>query len=88
MAISLEAIKWNKIFQGEVLEWPEQMTKTYWDKEKREYYHRHEIDRHWRGPAQLRTGILGPQEGRSHGRWPQPTARGIQSTTFDECVSR
>jgi hypothetical protein len=34
MAISLEAIKWNKIFQGEVLEWPEQLTKVYWDKKK------------------------------------------------------
>jgi hypothetical protein len=34
MAISLEAIKWNKIFQGEIMGWPDQLTKVYWDKKK------------------------------------------------------
>ncbi len=34
MAITLEAIRWNKIFRGEMIEWPETLTKVYWDKKK------------------------------------------------------
>jgi hypothetical protein len=34
MPVSLEAIKWNKIFRGEVLEWPELLSKTNWDQKK------------------------------------------------------
>src|SRR5205807_5763769 len=34
MPFNLAAIKWDKIFRGEILEWPELLTKTYWDKKK------------------------------------------------------
>jgi hypothetical protein len=34
MPVSLESIKWTKIFRGEILEWPELLSKTNWDRKK------------------------------------------------------